>query len=101
MRRTHFKFSGHYLFVLISITTALTGAGQTPLANGVPAQDSLSSPTAAKTWSFSANAGDRIILTVAKLSGGAAFNPLLKVVSPAGFPLGASSGVTAARLDLQ
>jgi hypothetical protein len=40
-------------------------------------------------------------LTVAKLSGGAAFNPQLQVTSPTGLPLGAASGNTAARLDLQ
>src|SRR5215472_11386273 len=101
MRGTHFKCPGPCLIALISTAAALTAAGQTSLTNGLPAQDSLSSPTTTKTWSLSANAGDHITLTVAKLSGGAAFNPQLQVTSPTGLPLGAASGNTAARLDLQ
>src|SRR5262249_37361592 len=57
--------------------------------------------TATKTWSLSANVGDHITLTIAKLSGGAAFNPQIQVTSPLGFPLGTASGNSAARLDLQ
>ena len=102
MRGIYSHLSGHYyLFALISIAAALTATGQTQLTNGVPAQDSLTSPTSAKTWSLSAKPGDHITLTVAKLSGGAGFNPQIQVTSPLGFPLGTASGNIAARLDLQ
>jgi len=83
------------------ILTINTGVAQTTLTNGLAQQGTLSSPTDAQTWTLQAQVGDRISLTVAKLSGGAAFNPRLEATSPTGSFLGAASGITAARLDLQ
>src|SRR5262249_22012526 len=52
-------------------------------------------------WSFAVNKGDRVTLQIAKLSGGAAFTPLLELFGPDGTRVGADSGGTAARLDVQ
>jgi hypothetical protein len=52
-------------------------------------------------WSFSANAGDRIALQIAKLTGGAGFAPLLELFGPDGRRMGVDSGNLAARVDAQ
>lgn len=95
------KRLGLYSLTLIVVSAALTAAAQNALTNGIPSQDSLGSPTQAKSWTFTANAGDHVTLTMTKLSGGAAFNPRLEVISPAGYSQGAASGNVGARLDLQ
>jgi hypothetical protein len=87
-------------FAVLTTSTVCSHA-QTTLTNGLTQQGTLSSPTDAQTWMVQAQAGDRICLMVAKLSGGAAFNPRVEVTSPMGGFLGAASGITAARLDLQ
>ena len=95
------KRLGLYSLTFIVVSAALTAAAQNTLTNGIPSQDSLGSPTQAKTWTFSANAGDHVTLTMTKLTGGASFNPRLEVISPAGFSQGAASGNVGARFDLQ
>ena len=82
-------------------STALNAFAQNTLTNGLTYQGNLSSPTSAQSWTLKAQAGDHISLTVAKLTGGASFNPQLAATSPSGSFLGAASGTTAARLDLQ
>ena len=96
------KFNGTYL-ILATLLASVTPSvfGQNTLTNGLTFQGNLSSPTSAQSWSLKAQAGDHMSLTVAKLSGGAAFNPQIAVTSPGGSFLGAASGTTAARLDLQ
>lgn len=81
--------------------TTLSTFAQNTLTNGLTSQGNLPSPTSAQSWTLQAQAGDHISLTVVKLTGGAAFNPQLEATSPTGFFLGAASGITAARLDLQ
>ncbi len=101
MRNGMLLRTGRYTLFILTITSALIARGQNNLVNGIASQDSLSSPTQVKTWSFSANAGDHLTLTMAKLTGGAAFNPRLEVISPSGFSQGVDEGTVAARLDLQ
>lgn len=101
MRHAILKRLGLYSLTFIAASAALTTAAQNALTNGIPSQDSLGSPTQAKSWTFAANAGDHVTLTITKLTGGAAFNPRLEVISPAGFSQGAASGNVGARLDLQ
>jgi trimeric autotransporter adhesin len=52
-------------------------------------------------WTLSANPGERIVLQVSKLTGGAAFSPQLELFDPTGTRIGADSGVTAGRIDAQ
>src|SRR5689334_20714163 len=101
MRHGTLLRTGRYTLFLLTITSALIAQGQNNLVNGVASQDSLSSSTQVKSWSFSANAGDHMTLTMTKLTGGAAFNPRLEVISPSGFSQGVDTGTVAARLDLQ
>ena len=101
MRHAAPKRLGLYSLTFIVVSAALTAAGQNTLTNGIPSQDSLGSPTQAKSWKFTANAGDHVTLTMTKVSGGAAFNPRLEVISPAGYSQGAAAGNVGARLDLQ
>jgi len=92
---------GQYVFLLITVAEVLTATAQNTLTNGTPNPDSLGSPTQVKAWTFSANAGDHATVTIAKLSGGASFNPRLEVISPSGYTQGAAAGTVGARLDLQ
>jgi len=92
---------GQYIFLLITVAEVLTATAQNTLTNGTPNPDSLGSPTQVKAWTFSANAGDHATVTIAKLSGGASFNPRLEVISPSGYTQGAAAGTVGARLDLQ
>src|SRR6185369_17297341 len=48
-------------------------------------------------WTVTANAGDRIVLQISKLTGGASFVPQLELFGPTGARIGGDSGVTAAR----
>src|SRR4051794_5482894 len=88
-------------FLLITLAAVLTASAQNTLTNGVPSEDSLGSPTEVKAWTFSANAGDHVTLTLTKLTGGASFSPRLEVISPSGFTQGSAAGSVGARLDLR
>jgi hypothetical protein len=52
------------------------------------------------TLAFAAAVGDRMTLTVAKLTGGAGFSPTIEVFGPDGTRVGHRTGAVAARLDL-
>jgi hypothetical protein len=52
-------------------------------------------------WTVTANAGDRIVLQISKLAGGASFVPQLELFGPTGGRISGDSGVTAARIDAQ
>jgi hypothetical protein len=52
-------------------------------------------------WTFTANAGDRIVLQVGEVSGGAGFTPAMELFAPDGRRLGADSDSPVARLDAQ
>ena len=52
-------------------------------------------------WSFPANAGDRIALQIAKVSGGVTFKPQIELFAPDGTRLGTNSDAVVARLDVQ
>jgi hypothetical protein len=52
-------------------------------------------------WTITANAGDRITVQIAELTGGAGFTPMIELFSPNGARLGVVSNTLAARLDIQ
>ncbi len=88
------------LWLLLSVfgTTALA---EGPLTNGGQHDGNIATAGQTNSWTTSANAGDRIIVQVAELSGGAGFFPRLAVFAPDGTPLGSSFGEIATRLDIQ
>lgn len=78
-----------------------TAGAQGALTNGGRQDGSISSSGGRDSWTLTANPGDPIIVQIAKLSGGAAFTPMIELRAPDGAFLSSSSGGVAARLDVQ
>ncbi len=71
-----------------------------PLTNGVNHQGAIALG-GLDLWTIAANAGDRVTVQIAELSGGAGFSPMIELFSPTGIRLGIASNTLAARLDIQ
>ncbi|MCL4177030.1 MAG: hypothetical protein KJ072_04705 [Verrucomicrobia bacterium] len=52
-------------------------------------------------WTLEADAGDRIVVTIGELGGGAGFTPRIELMGPDGARLGSDAGGVAARFDIQ
>lgn len=80
----------------------VVGAGDEggPLTNGASETGTIGIGDL-NQWSLAANAGDRIVLQVAKLSGGTPFSPMIELFDPQGTRVIGSSDALAARVDLQ
>jgi hypothetical protein len=83
-----------------AVLIPFAGQAQGALTNGGNEEGTLAANTA-HAHTFLAIAGDRIVLQIAKLSGGAGFTPTIEVFAPDGVRLGVDSDGVAARLDLQ
>ncbi len=75
--------------------------GQGTLTNGIAHDGVISTAGEMDTFTLPANVGDRIVVQVAELSGGAAFTPRIDLYGPDGFRVGSHSGPSVARLDIQ
>src|SRR5262245_15243035 len=89
------------LILLSGAVRTSTARGQGALTNGLAHDANISAPAVTTTWTIAANQGDRMTVQVAKLTGGAAFIPMLQFFAPDGSLLGVQSGNLAARLDIQ
>jgi len=75
-----------------------TALGQGALANGLAHDGAISAAGEVDNWTVAANQGDRIIVQIAELSGGAGFAPRIEAVAPDGTLMGAATGGVAAGL---
>jgi len=87
--------------LLIAAQCVGTACGQTALTNGLAQDGAISAAAETGTWTIAATKGDRVVVQIAKLSGGAAFTPAIEILAPNGLPQGTRSGGVAARLDIQ
>jgi hypothetical protein len=71
------------------------------LTNGAAHDGAISAPVMTNVWTVAANAGDRITVQVAKLTGGAGFTPRVELFAPDGATLGSDADAVAARVDIQ
>jgi hypothetical protein len=83
------------------ITMLCASSSQGALSSGEPAMGAISAVGAVDSWTITASQGDRLVVQIAELSGGAGFTPRIEMLAPDGATLGASSGDVAARLDIQ
>ena len=90
-----------WLFLVFTMLTPHSGRTQGALTNGAIHTGSIASSDETDSWTIVAGQGDRIVVQIAEISGGAGFTPKIELVAPDGTSLGASSGGVAARLDLQ
>jgi len=89
--------------VLLCLMTlcANTARAQGALTNGAAHDGAISVAAETDTWTIAANKGDRLILQVAELTGGAGFTPTIEVFAPDGTRLAIDSDALAARVDIQ
>src|SRR5665213_1419322 len=89
------------LSAVLLFSLPIVVSAQEALTNGLAESGAISAAGQTNTWTVTPTQGDRITVQIAKLSGGVTFTPIITIFSPDGFPQGASSGATAARLDIQ
>src|SRR5262245_29945513 len=75
--------------------------GQGPISSGEVATGAISAAGEIDLWTAAATQGDRIVVQIAEVTGGASFTPRIEISAPDGTQMGASAGGVAARLDLQ
>jgi hypothetical protein len=95
--------NGNYQIQLAQVPESFTVAGSDeggPLTNGAAHLGTIT-PGDIDMWTLVANPGERIILQIAKLTGGAAFIPQLELFGPDGARLASDAGGAAARISAQ
>ena len=91
---------GSITLVLLTLAATRTAA-QGVLTNGLAQDGAMSASAETATWTVAATRGDRVVVQIAKLTGGAGFTPEIEIVTPNGSSLGVKTGGVAARLDVQ
>ncbi len=96
-----FTGTGDYLLTLVKAPGALTASvgdqGGT-LPDGLTRAGSIYTGDV-DGWTFSANAGDRVIVSLGETSNSSGFSPWLRVISPNGTVAGSNFGFSAAQLE--
>ncbi|MCX6924686.1 MAG: hypothetical protein NT154_15955, partial [Verrucomicrobia bacterium] len=90
-----------FLTLVLAMLSVSRTAAQGVLTNGLAQDGAISAAAETATWTIAATKGDRVVVQIAKLTGGAGFTPAIEILAPNGFPQGTKSGGVAARLDVQ
>ena len=78
--------------------TATDDTGGGTLTNGRLHSGSIDGPGEVDTWTFTANAGDRIAVHIGEIVDNNDFRPWIRLQAPGGAALGSSSGLAAAEI---
>jgi len=89
-----------WLATLVLSLWCQTAAAQSVLTNGLSLDANLAVNTT-NSHTLTAAVGDRIVVQLAKLTGGAGFTPRIEIIAPDGVVLATRSDLVAARIDLQ
>ena len=86
-------FASKLILATLAILMGWTGAhGQGLLTNGAIHSGTISQAEEAHDWTFEANEGDFVLLSIAETDDGTGFTPWLRVFRPDGTQLGAQIG---------
>ena len=94
------RLKGFVLALGVAWAGPLNGWGQGTISPGEDTDGTLPVHET-NAWTFSGSAGARIVVQIAKLTGGAGFTPKIELLAPDGTSLGVDSGGVAARVDIQ
>jgi predicted secreted protein len=100
------SLSGHLrglvltLFVFLCASLSIDVRAQGTLTNGWTHTGTISPNGDSDTWTFTANAGEAIVLRVGEITQTNNFNPRIRLMNPGAVQIGLSSGAFAAELAI-
>jgi hypothetical protein len=84
-----------------TVTIVVNPSGPGPLTNGATATGRIDAAGQVDRWTFTAGAGDHVVLSLGETSSSSDFAPWLRVIGPDGVTvLGSNFGLFAAQLEL-